>query len=81
MRYLRDLKMPYPSHSFILEEIIQQIGELQERIARIEHQMELQCAGWSRKPLVDAIMALRTFKIIASMTVVTGMVAMVIQEA
>jgi hypothetical protein len=43
--------------------------------------MEPQCADWSRMPLVDAIMALRTFKIIASMMVVTGMVAMVIQEA
>jgi transposase len=71
MRYLRDLKMPYPSHSFILEEIIQQTGELQERIARIEDQMELQCADWSRKPLVDAIMALRGFKIIAAMMVVS----------
>jgi transposase len=33
--------------------------------------MELQCADWSRKPLVDAIMALRGFKIIAAMMVVS----------
>ena len=71
MRYLRGLKMPYPSHAIILEEIIQQIGQLQERIARIENHMELQCAAWARKPLVDAVMALRGFKIIASMMVVS----------
>lgn len=71
MRYLRGLKLPYSSHNIILEEIIQQIGELQERITRIESQMELQCAIWTRKPLVDAIMALRGFKTIASMMVVS----------
>lgn len=71
MRYLRKLQMPYASHAIILEEIIQQIGQLQERIARIEHHMELQCAAWTRKPLVDAVMALRGFRIIAAMMVVS----------
>ena len=40
MRYLRGLKLPYPSHAIILEEIIQQIGGLQERIAR-----NVKCGG------------------------------------
>jgi transposase len=70
-RYIRELSLAYPAHDIIREEFIQQIDQLEQRIARLEDHMELLCATWSRKPIVDAIMALRGFKIIASMLVVS----------
>lgn len=71
MRYVRDLKLPFPAHDIIREELLQQIEQLIARIGRIEAHMELLCATWSRQPIVAAIMALRGFKIIASMLVVS----------
>lgn len=71
LRYVRDLKLPFPAHDIIREELLQQIEQLIARIARIEGHMELLCATWSRQPLVAAIMALRGFKLIASMLVVS----------
>jgi len=70
-RYLRDLKLPFKAHCIIMEELISQIDQLGERIARIETHMELMCADWGRKPVVDAMMALRGFRLIASMMVVS----------
>ena len=71
MRYVRDLKLPFPAHDIIREELLQQIEQLISRIDRIENHMELLCATWSRQPIVAAIIALRGFKIIASMLVVS----------
>lgn len=71
MRYVRDLKLPFPAHDIIREELLQQIEQLISRIDRIENHMELLCATWSGQPIVAAIMSLRGFKIIASMLVVS----------
>jgi transposase len=70
-RYLRELKLPLAAHRIIMEELIGQIDQLEARIARIESHMALVCADWARKPLVDAIMALRGFQLIAAMMVVS----------
>jgi transposase len=70
-RYLRDLKLPFKAHCLIMEELISQIDQLEARIARLETHMELMCADWGRKPVVDAMMALRGFRLIASMMVVS----------
>jgi transposase len=70
-RYLRELKLPFAAHRIILEELLAQIDQLEARISRIESHMELLYADWSRKELVDGIMALKGFQIIASMMVVS----------
>jgi transposase len=70
-RYIRELKLASPAHHVIREALIQQIDQLESRVARIEDHMELLCATWSRRHIVHAIMALRGFKIIASMLVVS----------
>lgn len=70
-RYLRDLSLPFPSHRVILEELIGQIDQLDERIARYENHMESLYADWRCKPIVDAIMGLKGFQMIASMMVVS----------
>ena len=70
-RYLRGLKLPFACHGIILEELIGQIDQLEARIERIEKHMELMCAEWVQKPVVDAIMTLRGFGLIAAMMVVS----------
>ncbi len=70
-RYLRELRLPFACHRIIMEELISQIDQLVARIDRLEGHMELMCAEWVQKPVVEAIMTLRGFRIIAAMTVVS----------
>lgn len=70
-RYLRELRLPFACHRIIMEELIGQIDQLKERIARVENHMELMNAEWVQKPVVDAIMTLRGFQLIAAMMVVS----------
>ncbi|MEI6175648.1 MAG: IS110 family transposase [Verrucomicrobiota bacterium] len=70
-RYLRNLRLPFACHCIIMEELIGQIDQLVARIERFEGHMELMCAEWVKKPVVEAIMTLRGFRTIAAMTVVS----------
>jgi len=70
-RYLRDLSLPFPAHRVILEELISQIDQLDARIERYERHMEHLCADWRCKPIVDAMMGLKGFQMIAAMMIVS----------
>lgn len=70
-RYLRNLSLPFPAHRVILEEQIGQIDQLDERIARYESHMIVLYADWGRKPIVDAVMGLKGFQMIAAMMIVS----------
>ncbi|HUF80024.1 MAG TPA: hypothetical protein VMN03_02730, partial [Burkholderiales bacterium] len=70
-RYLRELKLPFPAHRVILEELLGQVDQLVERIARLETRMELLYRDWQRKPVVDAVIALKRFQIIAAIVIVS----------
>jgi len=70
-RYLRHLSLPFAAHRVILEELIGQIDQLDERIARYESHMESLYADWRRKPIVDAVMGLKGFQMIAAMMIVS----------
>jgi transposase len=70
-RYLRELSLPFPAHRMILEELIGQIDQLDARIERYEKHMQHLYADWRCKPIVDAVMGLKGFQIIAAMMVVS----------
>ena len=70
-RYLRNLSMPFAAHRVILEELIDQIDQLDQRIARYETHMEQLYSDWRCKPIVDAVMGLKGFQMIASMMIVS----------
>ena len=70
-RYLRHLSLPFPAHRVILEELIGQIDQLEARIARYESHMEHLYADWRHKPIVDAVMGLKGFQMIAAMMIVS----------
>jgi transposase len=55
----------------ILEELIGQIDQLDERIARNESHMESLYADWRCKPIVDAVMGFKGFQMIAAMMIVS----------
>lgn len=69
-RYLRELTMAHSSQRLILEEYIQRIDALENQIRRIEGQMQELLKTWQRRPLVEALMGLRGFKLVAAMVMV-----------
>jgi len=70
-RYLRNLTLPFAAHRVILEELIDQIDQLDARITRYESHMTQLYADWRCKPIVDAVMGLKGFQMIAAMMIVS----------
>lgn len=70
-RYLRSLRLPHDAHAFVMEELLQQITGIGDQVSRIEARMELLLQEWKNKPIVEGIMALRGFKTVAAMMVVS----------
>jgi transposase len=71
MNYLRELTMPCSSQKAILEEYLTAITDGIERVARIEAHMERELENWHLKPVVEALMAFKGFKIVAAMITVS----------
>lgn len=69
--YLRSLKLPDAAHHRVLEDNIATIDFHEERIARLEKEMLQLLDGWQRKPLVQALMAFKGFKLVAAMVMVS----------
>ena len=71
MNYLRGITLPHAAHQIVLEEYIQAVDAGVERVKRLVAHMERVLETWSRKPGVEALVALRGFKTVAAMTVVS----------
>jgi transposase len=71
MNYLRELTMPCSSQKAILEEYLTAVTDGVDRVGRIEKHMERELTDWHLKPVVEALMAFKGFKIIASMITVS----------
>jgi transposase len=69
--YLRGLTLPLPAHRFVMEELMGQIDQLNERVSRFEARMEALLDTWNKKPIVEALMGFKGFKLIAAMMVVS----------
>ena len=70
-RYLRELVLPHPAMKVILEEYLQGIGAAGERIARCEAAMRELLEQWRLAPAVRALMALKGFRTVAAMILVS----------
>jgi transposase len=68
---LRKHALRHAAMGVVLEEYIAAIDAAQARIARLEKAMEEQCASWEQKPVVEALMGLRGFRLIAGMITVS----------
>jgi transposase len=70
-RYLRELVLPHPAQRVVLEDAIGAIGSAEERIGRLEDQMQALLESWPMKPVVAAMMALRGFARVGAMVLVS----------
>jgi transposase len=70
-RYLRELVLPHPAQRVVLEDAIAAIGSAEERIARLEDQMQALLESWHMKPVVEAMMGLRGFALVGAMVLVS----------
>ena len=70
-RYLRHLTLPDAAHNIVLEDHIKLVDDHDQRIVRIETAMLTLLEDWQRKPLVDAMMAFKGFKMVAAMVTVS----------
>lgn len=70
-RYLRHLTLPDAAHNIVLEDNIKLVDDHTERIARLETAMLTLLEDWQRKPLVEAMMAFKGFKLVAAMVTVS----------
>ena len=70
-RYLRHLRLPDAAHNIVLEDHIKLVDDHHERIVRLETAMLALLEDWQRKPLVEAMMAFKGFKLVAAMVTVS----------
>ena len=70
-RYLRHLRLPDTAHNIVLEDHLKLVDDHHERIARLETAMLTLLENWQRKPLVEAMMAFKGFKLVAAMVTVS----------
>lgn len=71
MNYLRGLKMPDSAHNIVLEDNLTLIDFHEKRVGRIEQEMLNLLEIWQRKPLVEALMSFKGFKLVAAMVTVS----------
>jgi len=70
-RYLRHLTLPDAAHNRVLEDNLTTVDFHVERITKLEAEMLQLLNDWQRKPLVDAMMAFKGFKLVAAMVTVS----------
>ena len=70
-RYLRHLTLPDAAHNRVLEDNLSTIDFHHERILKLEDAMLQLLEDWQRKPLVEAMMAFKGFKLVAAMVTVS----------
>ena len=66
-RYLRELVLPHPAQRVVLEDAIAAVACAEDRITRLEEQMEALLPDWPMQPVVAALMGLRGFARIGAM--------------
>ncbi len=67
---LSELLLPHPAQKAILEECLMAIESARERIAQAEASMELMKESWHLKAALEALMAMRGFRLVAAMITV-----------
>lgn len=71
LSYLRSLTLSHPAHRAVLEDTPTTLAGAQERIARLEENMEALLLDWQMKPVVQALMGMRGFALVGSMVMVS----------
>ena len=75
-RYLRELVLAHPAMKVILEEYLMAVQLASERIARCEAAMSDLLQSWRLEPAVGALMAIKGFRTVAAMILVSELGAL-----
>lgn len=68
-RWLERIKFDLPVQQIVLQEYIDTVKALTDRVSGLEAEMAIAVQGWSLYPVVEALMALRGCRLITAMTV------------
>lgn len=71
MRTLRSIVLQHSAMSIVMEEYIQAVDAAHQRVERLETQMANVMETWDQKPVVQAVMGLRGFRLVSGMIVVS----------
>ena len=69
-RFVATIKMPWPPQQIALQEYIEAITTAGERLARLTTAVENALVGWSREPVVRALMCLRGVNVLTGMILI-----------
>ena len=68
-RWLEEQRFEHPAQQVVFQEYIDTVMQTRTRVASLEGQMREALAGWSLRPVVEALMALRGVDLVTAMTV------------
>ena len=70
LRYLAQIKMPFPVQQIVFQEMLNIISEASARLERFDKEIERAIPGWRWAPVVRALMALRGMALLHAATLV-----------
>ena len=70
LRYLAQIKMPFPVQQIVFQEMLDVITEATVRLERYDREIERAVPGWRWEPVVRALMALRGLALLHAATLV-----------
>ena len=68
--WLEKVRFEHPVQQIVFQEYVDAVLQAQERVAGLVKEMERALAGWSLKPVVEGLMALRGINLITAMTTI-----------
>jgi transposase len=71
--WLAGLCFPHPAQQLAFQEYIHAIDESEKRVERLTQEIAKALEGWSRKPVVEALQALRGVSLVTAATLVAEM--------
>ena len=69
-RWLESLRFETAAQQIVFQEYIDIVKDAQRRVAAMEEEMRKALTGWTLKPVVEGLMALRGVDLIAAMTII-----------
>jgi len=69
-QWLESLRFETAAQQIVFQEYIDIVKDAQQRVAAMEEEMRKALTGWTLKPIVDGLMALRGVDLIAAMTII-----------
>jgi transposase len=70
LRYLAQIKMPFPVQQIVFQEMLNVISEATARLERYDQEIERAVPGWRWEPVVRALMSLRGLALLHAATLV-----------